>query len=183
MKRWYAVYTYSRAEKQVLERLTLEGIETYLPLQKKLKYWSDRKKWVEEPLFRSYIFVNINPDKDYFKVLNTSGVVCFIKFENKLASIPEKQILAVKSLMTSGLTYEITNEELDPGDYLQIVYGEMKGYTGRLVDYRGRYNVLLEIDNIRQNVVLNIPAEHVKKMQPDYAIASFGVPIARTGNI
>ena len=183
MKRWYAVYTHSRAEKQVLERLTLEGIEAYLPLQKKLKYWSDRKKWVEEPLFRSYIFVNINPDKDYFKVLNSYGVVCFIRFENKLAAIPENQIAAIKSLLNSGLTYEITNEVYEPGDHMQIVYGDMKGYSGHLIDYRGKYNVLLEIENIRQNIVLNIPAEHLKKIQPAGATTSLEEKIARTGTM
>ena len=35
-----------------------KGIESYLPLKKVLKQWSDRKKWVEEPLFRSYIFIH-----------------------------------------------------------------------------------------------------------------------------
>lgn len=164
MKRWYAVYTKSRAEKQVLERLEMQGIEAYLPLQKKLKYWSDRKKWVEEPLFRSYVFVFINPDKDYFKTLNINGVVCFIKFDNKLAVIPQKQIDALRALIRSGLTYDVTNEDFVPGDNVEIIYGGMRGYTGRLIAYRGKYNVLLEIDNLEQSIVLNIPAEQLKKI-------------------
>ena len=57
---WFAVYTKSRNEKKVYERLIDEGYEAYLPLQKRLKQWSDRKKWVEEPLLRSYVFVKIN---------------------------------------------------------------------------------------------------------------------------
>ena len=49
-KAWYAVYTNSRAEKRVSDRLAEMGIETFLPLQKTLRQWSDRKKLVEKPL-------------------------------------------------------------------------------------------------------------------------------------
>ena len=57
---WYALYTFPRFEKKVYKRLVERGIEAYLPLQKKLRKWKDRKKWIEEPLIRSYIFVKIS---------------------------------------------------------------------------------------------------------------------------
>ena len=56
---WYVIYTKSRYEKAVSEKLALSGIEVYCPLLKRKKLWSDRWKWVEEPLFRSYCFVHI----------------------------------------------------------------------------------------------------------------------------
>jgi transcriptional antiterminator RfaH len=56
--KWYALYTRPRAEKQVYQRLTEAGVETFLPLQKTYRMWSDRKKLVEKPLLSSYIFVN-----------------------------------------------------------------------------------------------------------------------------
>ena len=69
---WYALYTKPRSEKKVLDRLLEQEIEAYLPLQKKLRQWKDRKKWVEVPLINSYIFVKIE-HKDYFNVLDTVG--------------------------------------------------------------------------------------------------------------
>ncbi|MBC8342565.1 MAG: UpxY family transcription antiterminator, partial [Bacteroidetes bacterium] len=68
--KWYAAYTKSRNEKKVSERLSEQAVEHYLPLHKILKQWSDRKKWVEEPVFKSYIFIKIGLD-DYYDVLNT----------------------------------------------------------------------------------------------------------------
>ena len=56
-KTWYALYTKSRNEKKAHSALVSSGIDSFLPLIKNLKQWSDRKKWVEEPLFRSYLFV------------------------------------------------------------------------------------------------------------------------------
>jgi len=87
-KIWYAVYTRSRTEKQTQELLLRSGIEVYLPLVKNLKQWSDRKKWVEEPLFRSYLFVHISP-AEYYDVLNIPGAVRYITFEGKAVAIPK----------------------------------------------------------------------------------------------
>ena len=52
--KWYPVYTHPRAEKKACQALLNKGIETYLPLHRQLKQWSDRKKWVEEPFIKSY---------------------------------------------------------------------------------------------------------------------------------
>ena len=56
-KKWIAVYTKPRHEKTVENELLKKGFEVYLPILKERRKWSDRKKWVEFPLFRSYIFV------------------------------------------------------------------------------------------------------------------------------
>ena len=52
------MYTRPRWEKKIASLLDSRGIENYLPLNKILKQWSDRKKIVQEPLFKGYIFVN-----------------------------------------------------------------------------------------------------------------------------
>ena len=59
-KKWHVIYTAPRAEKKVNERLESQGVETYLPLQKTLRQWSDRKKKVSIPLFNSYVFVRVD---------------------------------------------------------------------------------------------------------------------------
>jgi transcriptional antiterminator RfaH len=58
-KNWFVFYTKSRQEKKVNDLLLRHGFEPYLPLQKVLRQWSDRKKKVEVPLFNSYIFVRV----------------------------------------------------------------------------------------------------------------------------
>ena len=60
--KWYPVYTHPRAEKKAHQALSNKGIETYLPLRRQLKQWSDRKKWVDEPFIKSYLFVHISPN-------------------------------------------------------------------------------------------------------------------------
>ena len=43
-KFWIAVYTRPRSERKAVSELNKLGIETYLPVQKQLRKWSDRKK-------------------------------------------------------------------------------------------------------------------------------------------
>ena len=118
-KKWYALYTKSRTEKKTGQELVSKGIETFLPLEKILKEWSDRKKWVEEPLFRSYIFVHINK-AEHFKVLNASGIVRFITFEGKAVPIPDLQIEAIKQFINLEEIIDEPSENLIIGDMLLV---------------------------------------------------------------
>lgn len=160
-KTWFALYTRSRAEKQVRELLESAGIEVYLPLVKTLKQWSDRKKWVEEPLFRSYIFVYIC-QAEYFQVLNIPGTVRYVTFESKAVPIPPQQIQAIKEYIKTG--YELPDVEIDllPGTRVEIIAGPMKGIEGELIEVLGKKKVRIEIDGLGQFVLLEIPASHIR---------------------
>lgn len=156
VKKWYALYTKSRWEKRVYEDLQSKGIETYLPLLKTLKQWSDRKKWVEEPLFRSYIFVKIT-NKKYDATLKTDGVVRFITFQGKAVPIPPQQIEAVKAYLDEDDRIFPDETDYQPGDMVEVVRGPMRGLTGMLVEVKGKQRVLVEIENIGKHLIINIP--------------------------
>ena len=57
---WYAVYVRSKHEKSVHDALQAKGIKSSLTMKTVIRYWSDRKKKVEVPLFPGYVFVNID---------------------------------------------------------------------------------------------------------------------------
>jgi transcriptional antiterminator RfaH len=160
-KAWYAIYTRSRTEKQVHSLLLETGIETYLPLQKTLKQWSDRKKWVEEPLFRSYIFVCISPP-EYYRVLNVAGVVRYVCFEGKAVAIPPQQIEAIRQFVAGGDELPGVELNLLPGTKVDIIEGPMKGISGELIKIMGRKKVRIGIDGLGQSVLLEIPASHIR---------------------
>ena len=158
---WYALYTSSRTEKKTYQRLIDAGVTTYLPLVKTLKQWSDRKKWVEEPLFRSYIFVRINKT-EYIKVLNVPGVVRFITFEGKAVPIPDLQIEAIRQFINLEEIIDEPLEKLIIGDKVEITRGQLFGLAGYLVDYHGKQKVRIEIESIGHSIILTIPKAHLK---------------------
>jgi len=161
IKSWYAIYTRSRSEKQTLALLLRAGIDAYLPLRKVLKYWSDRKKWVEEPLFRSYLFVHIS-EAEYYDVLNTPGSVRFITFEGKAVVIPPQQIEAIKQFVDTGQELPDVELDLEPGSMIDIIAGPMKGISGELLEIMGKKKVRIEIDGLGQSVYLELPASHIQ---------------------
>ena len=94
IRKWLAVYTRPRWEKKVNQLLSEKGVESYCPLNKVRRRWSDRMKIVEEPLFKSYVFVKVN-DEDRSVVRMTAGVINFVYWEGKPAVIKEKEINAM----------------------------------------------------------------------------------------
>ena len=110
---WHAIYVKSRAEKKVLMQLEDMGITAYLPMITQVKQWSDRRKKVQEPLFRSYVFVYSN-EKEYIPILNVFGVVRFVTFEHKAVVVPENQIIAIKKFVEDyeqGEEFKMLNNE------------------------------------------------------------------------
>jgi len=160
--RWYAAYTKPRNEKKVYDRLVSAGIETYLPLQKRLKQWSDRKKMVEEPLFRSYIFVKIS-QKEYYTVLNTAGLVRYITFEGKAVPIPENQIDQIKQLLEQNVEVEAIDEKLEPGTMVEIKFGSLMGLEGELIEHHGKKKVIVRIEHISHSLLVTLPSGYIAK--------------------
>lgn len=154
-KIWYAIYVRSRAEKKVALELDYDNISFYLPMVKRLKQWSDRKKWVEEPLFRSYIFVNIEL-KDFYKVLQTIGVVKYVTFENKAVSIPEIQITAIKHFLQETDPENFSEEKWKIGKRVEVISGSMMGLLGDLVEFNGKHKVRIEIEAVRSSFMISI---------------------------
>jgi transcription antitermination factor NusG len=166
---WFAVYTKSRFEKKVYSHLSEQSIEAYLPLQKKLRQWSDRKKWIEEPLISSYVFVRIT-EKEYFRVLNTPGVVCYVSFSGKAAPIRDAHIETLKKILATGSEFELTSEKIQPGESVEIVVGRLLGTQGELIQYKGNTKVLIRIGDTGHSLVLTIPVNHLRRST--FALAS-----------
>jgi transcriptional antiterminator RfaH len=161
--RWYAVYTNPRAEKQVHKRLLESGIEVFLPLQKAIRQWSDRKKVIDKPLISSYVFVKTTPK--YFPVVfKTFGVVKLITFEGKPVAIPQKQIDNLRLIVNSDAEIELTGENFEKGDIVEVISGSLIGLTGELIKFGGKKRVLVRIDRLDQNIVVTIPGTFLKKI-------------------
>jgi len=158
---WHAVYVKSRAEKKALSDLQAKNIEAFLPLQKKLRQWSDRKKWVDMPLIPGYLFIKVNR-KEYDIALQSSHIVTYVRFEGKAAIIPEKQIEYLKLLLKQdNLNIEITQEKLEPGQTIEVVAGPLIGLRGKLIKRYGKNTVAIELENIGHSALIEISADDI----------------------
>jgi len=160
--KWYPVHTHPRAEKKAHLALTDKGIKAYLPLHRQLKQWSDRKKWVEEPFIKSYLFVNIN-EGEQAEVLMTKGITRFIYFSGKIASMPDRQIEDLKLLMASPYELEITEDNLQAGEKIMIKAGPLKGMIGEIIAYQSQKKLILRLDNLGCSIIVNVAANIIDR--------------------
>lgn len=152
---WYPVYTNPRAEKKAYEQLAKKSIEAYLPLKKTLKQWSDRKKWVQEPLISSYLFVYIKVS-EMTAVLTTPGISRFIYFSGKVATIPERQIEQIKRLLQTDSPFSITTKQFEKGEQVQVVAGPLQGLTGELIEYQSEKRILLRLGPVGESLLVQV---------------------------
>ena len=160
MKNWIAVYTKSRHEQIVVNELNKKNIESYCPMFKERRQWSDRKKWVHFPLFRSYVFANIEINENIY-VLQTIGVNKIVKFQEKISIIPDQVIDNMKNIIEGGYNIEQADYFIK-GDEVRVVSGPLKGLDGVVLDLRGANKIIIKIEAIQQAFSVEISSGLIK---------------------
>ena len=163
MEKWIAVYTKSRHEKVVIQELENKNIEAYCPIFKERRQWSDRKRWVEFPLFRSYVFAKIEL-KNSIYILQTMGVHHIIKFQGNISIIPDEIIQNIKSMIDGGFTVEQV-EYFVKGDEVIVVDGPLKGMDGIVVKIKNENKLVLKVAAIQQAIAVQIHPGYLKPMK------------------
>lgn len=162
--KWFVFYTKSRHEKKVEELLIRRGYIVFLPMQKTMRQWSDRKKMVETPLFNSYIFVKIQ-DHQISEVVQIPGVAWNIRHNGKPAVLHPKEFELISRFLASGLLLEVTyNQELSIGDQVEIMDGPMKGLQGQLLRTASGNRFLVSFDSFGASIQIEIDPIVLKKL-------------------
>lgn len=159
---WLVGYTMPRSEKKLYQKLIKDGIETFLPLCKRTKQWSDRKKIIEEPLFPNYIFIKVNP-LQRFKLLKWRELVRYISIDGKPAVVKNEEIDGIKTLIEKDIT--ISREEslrrLPAGAKVIVNDGCFKGFKGVLIREESNKKVVIMVDSIQQVLTLHLNSQAV----------------------
>ena len=152
--KWLAIYTRPRWEKKVNKLLNEKGVESYCPLNKIRRRWSDRIKTVEEPLFKSYVFVKVNED-ERTNVRMTNGVINFVYWNGKPAVIKEKEIIAIKRFLDEYENVEVKAMDLKINQRVIITGGPLMDQQGKIVTLRQK-TVKVAIDSLGYILVAHI---------------------------
>ncbi|MEQ1656402.1 MAG: UpxY family transcription antiterminator [Nitrospira sp.] len=156
---WYALRTKSRHEKLVRDQLEKQGIEPLLPTVRRLSQWKDRKKEIEVPLFSGYCFVRLS-QQNRLPVQKVAGVVEVVGSGNRPEPIPDEEIEALKTLMTSVLPYD-PHPYLHEGMMVEVVRGPLQGVHGILLRKEKRHRLVIGVRLIQQAVGVEINVQDV----------------------
>jgi transcription antitermination factor NusG len=134
---WYAVYTKPRWEKKVAKLLEEKGIENYCPLNKVIKQWSDRRKVILEPIFKSYVFVRVY-DINKWDLKKINGILNFVYWLGKPAIIKPDEIDTIRKFLNEFSNVEVVEpNQLALNTKVRIRQGVMMNYHGILIELSG----------------------------------------------
>lgn len=160
--RWYALQTRSRHEKVVDQELRKKGIETFLPLRKVIRHWSDRTKQIELPIFSSYLFVHI-PLIERLRVLQSFGSVRFVGFQSQPVPIPDGELDSVRRFIEEEISVD-PFPYLAAGNRVYIRSGPLKGVEGFIVRKDKHMRLVISLDLLLQSVSVAIDEALVEKI-------------------
>jgi transcriptional antiterminator RfaH len=159
MTGWRVVYTKPRHEKKVSDQLAKCGLTVFLPMIKSLRTWGDRKKYIDLPLFPSYLFVELAGAQDYCRSMNLEGMLYFLRSGKEIAQVNEAVINNIRILLGHAEHLEVSHERFPPGTFLAVKEGPFAGFTCEVVRYMGKEKILVRIELLQRCLLLNLPVE------------------------
>jgi len=161
-KKWFVVTTKPRAEKQISKRLTEFRIAHFLPLQKQLRQWHDRKQWVELPLFNGYLFVHVE-EQQRSRVFEVGGLLKFVSFNGQVAEVPETEINRIQQLCAAEEPVSIHHGSLQEGDEVEIMAGQLTGLKGTMTEQGDKPKIRIAIPSLGCFASVEIDIHLVRK--------------------
>ncbi|EOR93408.1 NusG antitermination factor [Arcticibacter svalbardensis MN12-7] len=157
---WFIAYTYPNFEKKIYGELIRKNLKAYLPMQRVIREWSDRKKEIQMPLFPNYIFINTT-EKERISFFKINGILKFISFDGRPAVISDNEIVNIRR-------FEDTIFEVEPhlieGEDVMIVKGPFTGLCGTLFSKKGKSRFGIRLLAINQSLSLEIDISCIRKI-------------------
>jgi transcription antitermination factor NusG len=160
-KGWYVIYTRPCQEKKVALQLQDKLSDVFLPTMKTLRIWCDRKKYVDTPVFPSYIFVYLSNQEEYYTSLKADGALYYVKTGRENARVSEEIILNIKSMITHGRELQVTTDRFSAGQPVTVQRGALAGLSGELVKVNGDNKILIRINLLQRNLLVTVPSENL----------------------
>jgi transcription antitermination factor NusG len=152
--KWHVVYTRPKSERKVASRISAMGIESFLPMHKVVRQWSDRKKKLVVPLFPNYVFVKVDAANRGY-LFSIKEFVTFISIERKPVVLREKEIMAIKQIVDENV--EVLEEDyFQQGMKVRIKHGQFEGLEGIILKKYGNTRLLVKIDTIMKAYSFNV---------------------------
>jgi transcription antitermination factor NusG len=151
---WCAVYTRHQHEKSVSEMLEAKGLEVFLPLFESTRRWKDRRKVLSLPLFPCYVFVRGATERR-LPVLTTPGVHMIISRGERVATVPESEIEAIRRTVEGQFRVE-PHPFLRCGERVRVTRGPLEGVEGVLTRKKNMFRLVLSVQMLAQSVAVEI---------------------------
>ena len=142
--------------------LQAKAIDCYCPLNSVMKKWSDRMKRVEEPLFKSYVFVRIIDDQQQ-KVRLTPGVMNFVYWNGKPAVIRAQEIDVIRKFLNEYEQVIAEPIRLEPDSRVRISQGLFMDKEATIIKIEGN-KVKVMIESIGYSLIASVEKKNLSTL-------------------
>lgn len=158
---WYVVYTRPNQEKRVSSALLEKRIGYFFPMRKTLRTWSGRKRFVDAPMFSSYVFVYLDGLHAYYGALEVDGVVNYVRTGKELSKVSQVIIDNLKLIVNNDYSAEVSSDFFSPGQQVYIQEGPLTGLVGEIVQCNNIKKILVRVNLLQRNLLISMPSDNL----------------------
>lgn len=164
---WYCLRTQPKRERIAWASLCeLPEVAVLFPRARYQRKSAKGKRWVLEPLFPNYLFVQFDPGTSTRAVKYAKGASYLVKRGRELAPVPTGVIEELAELTDDGL-FEVSPSPLAVGERIKVIRGIFCGAEADIVELapaRERVRILLEI--LGRETPIDIAFDEVERPDP-----------------
>lgn len=149
---WVVLHTRPRCEKKVMDFCERGGMPVYLPLQRRVHHYGARERVFWSPLFPGYTFSVAAPvEKAQLRQNRHVANLLEVLDQEKLVD----QLRQIRTALAAGDVVDVM-PYLETGKRVRVTSGPLKGLEGIVARVKGRTRVVINVDMIRQSVVVEV---------------------------
>lgn len=158
---WYLIYTRPLHEKKVHSQLNGLSIRSFLPTTKVLKTFRQKKKFVDQPMFPSYVFIYLENMQQYYYGIDLDGALHYVKVGKDIVRVNNDVVDNIKLVTDRADEVEVCESHFQPGQKLVISEGPLTGLSCEVVDHNHKRRLLVRVDLLQRHLLLTLPTEHL----------------------
>jgi transcription antitermination factor NusG len=165
---WFALSVKPQHERSTFNALTSKGLEALLPLYRARRYWSDRIKQLDSPLFPGYVFCRFAFDRR-LAVLTTPGVTSVVGFGKTPSPVSDDEIAGILAVIAAGCPVEPW-PFLRVGQRVRIEHGALAGLEGILAQAKDSWRVVLNVELLQRSIAVEINRAYVSPVNDSVGV-------------
>ena len=174
-RQWYVVQTYASYENRVeadlrqrIEAMNMQDkiFNVLVPTEKRVVIKDGKSREVTRKLYPSYVMVEmILDEQSWYAVRHTPGVTGFIGAGTHPIPLSQEEVDRIMAGMKQSEESPRIEMDIQPGDTVRVIAeGEMKGFTGSVVDVNLKKNKVKFKSEVLGGAVLETDYKALEKI-------------------